>query len=290
MRLRSILIILMAGVLLSLVTGCFRQASEPFESADEPLPPGESIPANDEDDEDASTGTDDESVSGTPTFGIPVITSTPITFAEEPTATDIPATATTDTGGVDSTETPVPTPIIPGLPSGPVETNTPGPTNTPDAAIPTLEPLETPVDPFAEANTDCIHIVARGDTVFRIAQNNGTTVAAIQEANPGLNPELIQPGDEIILPNCEPSTSADVPQPAPTMIPGTDPQPVQPPGSAPLPTVEPLVHIVSAGETLGRIADQYDVTVLQIVQANNLANPNQLSVGQELIIPPPEGG
>ena len=45
------------------------------------------------------------------------------------------------------------------------------------------------------------------------------------------------------------------------------------------------IHIVKAGETLTSIANQYGVTVDAIVQANNLTNPNAISIGQRLIIP-----
>lgn len=47
----------------------------------------------------------------------------------------------------------------------------------------------------------------------------------------------------------------------------------------------PTIHIVQAGETLGRISQQYDVPVEDIAEANDLFNVNSISVGQELIIP-----
>lgn len=46
-------------------------------------------------------------------------------------------------------------------------------------------------------------------------------------------------------------------------------------------------YIVQPGDTLSSIAQQYGVTVQAIVAANNLANPNFITVGQELIIPDP---
>lgn len=46
-------------------------------------------------------------------------------------------------------------------------------------------------------------------------------------------------------------------------------------------------HVVRAGETLNRIAVKHGVAVEQIQYANGLSDPNVLSVGQELIIPPP---
>jgi LysM repeat protein len=54
------------------------------------------------------------------------------------------------------------------------------------------------------------------------------------------------------------------------------------------PTFE--TYTVQPGDTLGKIAAQYGTTVDAIVQANNLANANLISVGQQLIIPVPGGG
>ncbi len=54
----------------------------------------------------------------------------------------------------------------------------------------------------------------------------------------------------------------------------------------PSPTVqEPLVYTVQSGDTLGAIAQVHDVTVDELVAANDLADPNMLQVGQTLIIP-----
>ncbi len=50
-------------------------------------------------------------------------------------------------------------------------------------------------------------------------------------------------------------------------------------------TTEVKKHVVQSGETLGSIAIQYGVTVQAILDANQLANPDRLRVGQELVIP-----
>ncbi len=55
------------------------------------------------------------------------------------------------------------------------------------------------------------------------------------------------------------------------------------PTATPLPE-GPLIHIVSAGETLGIIAEQYGVTVEEIVANNQLADANSIFQGQELTI------
>jgi LysM repeat protein len=44
-------------------------------------------------------------------------------------------------------------------------------------------------------------------------------------------------------------------------------------------------YTVQPGDTLGKIAAQYGTTVDAIVQANNLADPNIIAVGQQLLIP-----
>jgi D-alanyl-D-alanine carboxypeptidase/D-alanyl-D-alanine-endopeptidase (penicillin-binding protein 4) len=43
-------------------------------------------------------------------------------------------------------------------------------------------------------------VIRRGDTLERIARRNKTSVAALQRANPGLNPRRLQPGKRVKLP------------------------------------------------------------------------------------------
>lgn len=51
----------------------------------------------------------------------------------------------------------------------------------------------------------------------------------------------------------------------------------------------PVTHTVQQGETLYSLSRHYGVSVSQIVAASNLANPDRLSLGQELTIPCPDG-
>jgi LysM repeat protein len=46
------------------------------------------------------------------------------------------------------------------------------------------------------------------------------------------------------------------------------------------------IHVVASGDTLWGISEQYSTTVEAIVSANNLTNPEDLQLDQELIIPP----
>ena len=53
-------------------------------------------------------------------------------------------------------------------------------------------------------------------------------------------------------------------------------------------TGDPIIHVVSAGETLSAIALKYGVTVQAIVDANGLVDPDRIQPGDELIIPSSE--
>jgi murein DD-endopeptidase MepM/ murein hydrolase activator NlpD len=57
-----------------------------------------------------------------------------------------------------------------------------------------------------------------------------------------------------------------------------------------LPTarVESEEYVVQAGDTLGIIAQRYGINLEALIQANELANPNILSIGEILTVPPPE--
>jgi len=46
-----------------------------------------------------------------------------------------------------------------------------------------------------------------------------------------------------------------------------------------------FIHVVQQGETLGQIASYYQIPAQRIIEANGLKNPNQLVVGQALVIP-----
>ena len=47
-----------------------------------------------------------------------------------------------------------------------------------------------------------------------------------------------------------------------------------------------VIHIVQAGENLYRIALRYGLTYQELAAYNGIANPNALSIGQEIRIPP----
>jgi LysM repeat protein len=97
---------------------------------------------------------------------------------------------------------------------------------------------------------------------------------------------------EIAAAVAAPAPSLETPLPAAADLPVTEATPAG--GEEETTSSErPGVHVVRAGETLGQISLQYDITVDEIMSANGIDNPNFLSVGQELVIPeegaaPPE--
>lgn len=172
------------------------------------------------------------------------------------------------------------TPAAPGqlrLPTAAAEA-----TEDPDAVfMPSTGVLVTPTDLAVVSSPECTYVVKSGDNLFRIAINNSTTVDELMAFN-NLPSDRLQPGQELQLPDCMPGGTPAV-EPAATeggsiAAPAT----LVPSGAAGTQTV----HVVSSGETLGSIARNYGVTIDAIVAANSLANPDQLAIGQELIIPP----
>ncbi len=147
------------------------------------------------------------------------------------------------------------------------------------------------------------HIVAPGETLYRIALTYGTSVDAIAGANGIPYPYVIQVGQQLAIPG--PGEYAAPPPPAGGYYQQPDPgyyqQPEQQSGyyqpapndnyypapdySSPAPAGIAGTHTVVPGETLFMIAQRYGVTADMIASANGLANPNQLYVGQVLYLP-----
>ena len=103
------------------------------------------------------------------------------------------------------------------------------------------------------------HIVARGETLGEIALEHGVTVREIVEANDIANPDLILIGQQLEIPDTD--------------------------DTGQIPTPSGITHTVVRGEVLARIADEYGVSVFDVVAANSIPNPDLLHPGQRLIIP-----
>lgn len=100
-----------------------------------------------------------------------------------------------------------------------------------------------------------IHVVQRGETLFGIAMQYGTTVEAIAAANGISDPRYISVGQRLLIPNAR------------LGVPGA-----------------PITHSVVPGDTLRTLAATYQTTAERIAAANRITNPARLFIGQELTI------
>jgi LysM repeat protein len=203
------------------------------------------------------------------------------TIATQPTATaESDFAELTESGSAEATATAAiatsiaetePTPTsVPVLTAQPDATPTPFSIEPAPSPLPEWQPEEQPADqpgdpakyappqPPAPGTT---YVVRWGDTLYSIAVQFGVSVEEIMAAN-GLASDLIVVGQELIIPSG-----------------GTPP----PPGPG-------TVHIVQPGETLFSIGLTYNTTWQAIAQANGIANPWFIYVGQKLVIPSGGGG
>ncbi|MGF7184862.1 LysM repeat protein [Desulfitispora alkaliphila] len=118
------------------------------------------------------------------------------------------------------------------------------------------------------------YTIKPGDTFFKLSQRFNTTVAAIQSANPNVNPLNLQIGQVI----CIPKKPAPTPTPVPTPTP-RPPFPECPPDS--------IFFEVDEGDTLATIADEFGLSVRILIAANPHIDPSvPLVPGEILCIPP----
>ncbi|MCB9130690.1 MAG: LysM peptidoglycan-binding domain-containing protein [Anaerolineales bacterium] len=178
-------------------------------------------------------------------------------------------------------------PIYPVYPPKPVHPIYPEkPVYPPKPVHPVVPPSKPHPGPVCdEAAGATWYTVQRGDTLSGIAAATGTTVQAIMETNGLSNPNVIYVGQTL----CIPGQAAAVPyvEPAPADAPAAPvvmaPQPTA--SEATATTASGSTYRVQRGDTLSAIAAQNGTTVEALTQANNLSNPNNIYVGQILVLP-----
>ncbi len=119
------------------------------------------------------------------------------------------------------------------------------------------------------------HIVRAGDTLGKIAKKYGVTVAQLMDSNGITDPNRIYLGAAIVVDGSAAAPSVN--------LAGTSAN---------------LVHVVSRGQSLGKIAAIYELTISGILEANEIPNPDLIRIGQQIVIPGasqwrcpvPEGG
>mgnify|MGYP005842583137 CR=1 FL=1 len=104
-----------------------------------------------------------------------------------------------------------------------------------------------------------LHIVQRGDSLYKLSRQYNVTIEAIVVLNALENPNVLKVGQRLLIPSL---TATTAPTPA-----------------------SPLFHTVVSGETLFRIAQRYGVSLVVLAGTNGIADPSLIYVGQRLLIP-----
>ncbi|MGB7340880.1 MAG: LysM peptidoglycan-binding domain-containing protein [Phototrophicaceae bacterium] len=266
-----------------LLTGCFRQAEDSFDTvgsqnSDEITitqvengntevptssvividPNATSVNAQSDDAADASATPRVISPPNDDTADDPAPTNTSLAI---PTATVIVASATPTQG----------TFITPDINEQAVQ-----PTATVPATSnsPALEPTPTA---FGETVTlgDCDYEVQPGDNLFRISINNDVSLSELLSINNLTEASVIQPGQVLIIPNCE---DAD----------GNTSSAVETSEVEVIPTVfvlEDCDYEIQSGDSLFQIALENEVTLADLLAENELTENSVIQPGQIITFP-----
>ncbi|MBW4435575.1 MAG: LysM peptidoglycan-binding domain-containing protein [Pleurocapsa minor GSE-CHR-MK-17-07R] len=123
----------------------------------------------------------------------------------------------------------------------------------------------------AQDNTAGVHVVQRGENLFRIAQYYATDVNTLAQINGITNTWQIFAGQTLIIPTSATAAAiASAPEVAAVTIAQS--------------SAATTTHTVGRGENLTYIAGLYGMTAEQVAALNSLANPNLLYAGQQLVV------
>lgn len=151
------------------------------------------------------------------------------------------------------------------------------------------------------------HTITTGDILFKLAQKYKTTVLAFLDFNPDITPDQLTIGQKLLVP-VEPLWSYHVVQPgdntkslaAAYKVPEetlrsanglttsklTTGETIRIPIHFYLGDVKPqqVTHTVEIGDTLYKIAQNYKVTLAQLIEWNKIKNMDNILAGQKLIV------
>ncbi len=266
-------------VALLLVTGCFQSAGESLQATSvaqggATFTPTPSVTPTEAATEEVTEPVEEETEPPLDVFPFPEITETPeagifpqdvdegdgiqqdASVPEQIEDPEMTATAliqrATERAALEMTMTAeaIATPVVPTIP--------------PPEITPTV-PIEVPTSPPPSGGT-CVHVVQRGENLFRISLRYGTTVHVLQDLNGIANIHLILVGQQLVVPNCSGG-------------PGGPNVPPPPPGGG-------RIHVVRQGENLFRISLTYGVPLASVLAANpQITNPNLIYIDQQIVIP-----
>lgn len=150
------------------------------------------------------------------------------------------------------------------------------------------------------ASSPDLYSVKSGDSLWKIAKNHGTTVAAIKSANQ-LTSDSLKIGQKLRLPSSAPAASTATSAASSIVAPAIPTAPVALTAGVTSPTVKwnpteyrdpgeyrengKLVYALGDNETLGTVAQRYNVRVADLMRVNGITNPKLVSLGNPLVIP-----
>ena len=140
----------------------------------------------------------------------------------------------------------------------------PSPTDSAPATLaPT--PTVTPAATLAPTNSEQTYVVRPGDTISLVAGQFGVTPESIMLAN-GLSDYMVRVGQELIIPLDSATRTAT------TVVEATLP-------------LDRTTYVVQVGDTARGIAERFGVTMKQLMEANDISDPDSLFEGQVLVMP-----
>ena len=120
--------------------------------------------------------------------------------------------------------------------------------------------------------------VQPGDTLSKIAKQNGVTVAAIKASNNLTNDNIVV-GKQLTIPGANTHLATECTPKANTTS-STQANPIK---KTPI-QAGTQTHIVQSGDTIAVIAKQYGIKSSDLMQLNNIRDPKRLKIGQELVL------
>ena len=102
-------------------------------------------------------------------------------------------------------------------------------------------------------------IIPRGATLSELAIEYNTTIGRLVELNNISNPNLIYAGETLVIPIASQESNAN--------------------------GVKTIPYIVQSGDTLSKIAREFDTTVEMLASINNISNVNLIFTGELLYVP-----
>ncbi|NDA09719.1 MAG: LysM peptidoglycan-binding domain-containing protein [Verrucomicrobia bacterium] len=155
------------------------------------------------------------------------------------------------------------------------QTQAPAEASAPVASAPV--PVEAAAPAMAPAAAERTHVVAKGDTLAKIAKANGVTSAALAKAN-GVQGTMIKIGQKLKIPEvagagteAKPAVSA----PAQAVAAAAAKQESSPAGT----------YTVAAGDTLAKIAKKFGTKAETLAKLNSISDPKKLKIGMKIQVP-----